>query len=74
MLYDDSNGDAFEVPQRAQGKTGDKVPDAPLQLRRRMIEDGIDGADGALLSTASPENRLRRIVGKVDAARKKIDI
>ena len=55
MLYDDTNGDAFQVPQRAQGEAGDKVPDAPLQVRRRMVEDGIDGADGALLSIASAD-------------------
>ena len=27
----------------------------PLQLRRRMVEDGIDGVGVALLSTASPD-------------------
>jgi hypothetical protein len=43
MLYDDTNGYAFEVPQRPQGKAGDEVPDAPLQKGRRIIEDGVVG-------------------------------
>jgi len=55
VFYDDTEGDAFEVPERAEGKAGDEVPDAPLQLRRRMVEDGIVGVDVALLSTAPPD-------------------
>jgi hypothetical protein len=55
VFYDDTEGDAFEVPERAQGKAGDEVPDAPLQLRSRIVEDGIVGVDSALLSTVSPD-------------------
>jgi hypothetical protein len=55
VFYDDTNRYAFEVPKGAQWKTGDEVPDAPLQLRSRMVEDRIVGGYRALLSTASPE-------------------
>jgi hypothetical protein len=53
VFYDDTDGDAFEIPERAEGKAGDEVPDAPLQLRSRIIEDGIVGSDITLLSTVS---------------------
>jgi hypothetical protein len=63
MLYDDTNGYAFEVPQRPQGKTGDEVPDALLQKGRRIIEDGVVGGYRALLSTASPEKLPQGFIG-----------
>jgi hypothetical protein len=63
MLYDDTNGYAFEVPQRPQGKARDEVPDAPLQMRRRIIEDGVVGGYRALLSTASLEKLPQSFVG-----------
>ena len=72
MFYDDTEGDAFEVPERAEGKAGDEIPDAPLQLRRRMVEDGVVGVDSALLSTVSPDVALRRSLAKVDAGDEKI--
>jgi hypothetical protein len=55
VFCDDTNRDAFEIPKGAQWKTGDKVPDSPLQQRSRMVEDRIVGGYRALLSTASPE-------------------
>jgi hypothetical protein len=53
VFYDDTDGNAFEVPKRMEGKAGDEVPDAPLQLRGGLVEDGIVGGDVALLSTLS---------------------
>jgi hypothetical protein len=63
MFYDDTNGDAFEVPERAKGKAGDEVPDAPLQLRCGIVENGIVGGYRALLWTASPETLRRPFLG-----------
>jgi hypothetical protein len=51
VFYDDSKGDAFEVPKGVEGKARDEVPDAPLQLRSGLVEDGIVNGDVALLST-----------------------
>jgi hypothetical protein len=51
VFYDDTDGDAFEVPKGVEGKAGDEVPDTPLQLRGGLVEDGIVNGDVALLST-----------------------
>jgi hypothetical protein len=51
VFYDDTDGNAFEVPKRVQGKAGDEVPDTPLQLRSGLVEDGIVDGDVVLLST-----------------------
>jgi hypothetical protein len=51
VFYDDPDGNAFEVPERVQGKAGDEVPDTPLQLRSGLVEDRIVDGDVALLST-----------------------
>jgi ribosomal protein L15 len=63
MFYDHTKGDAFKVPKRAQGKARDKVPDVPLQLRGRIVEDGIVGGYIALLSTASANVSVRAFFG-----------
>jgi hypothetical protein len=57
VFYDDTRRDAFEIPKGLEGKAGDEVPDAPLQLRGRLVEDGIDGGDVALLSTLASRER-----------------
>jgi hypothetical protein len=63
MFYDHTKGDAFEIPKRAQGKARDKVPDVPLQLRGRIVENGIVGGYIALLSTASADVSVRAFFG-----------
>jgi hypothetical protein len=71
VFYDDAKGDAFEVPEGVEGKAGDEVPDAPLQLRSGLVEDGIVSGDVALLSTLVGVAR-KASFGYVDASEDEI--
>jgi hypothetical protein len=52
VFCDDLDRDTLKVPEGAERGTRNEIPDAPLQPRSGMIDDGIGGDDDNSLSSA----------------------